>query len=748
MFRIRTRHLFVALVLLTPGILAQGTGGHPERQAMYRRYAEFASSLQSGLVEAHWMADGSSFWYAEGAPANTIIWKVDSIANTKAPLFDVGRLRRALAAALGHEPPSKGLPFSDFVFVDGETAVKFRVENKEFVFALGEYAITQSPGGPRVANVGTVSPDGRWFARVQPARSPGEPPPVTALEPGSRSVLGDVWLRSADGRENLQLTADHVDGYGWTLGLPAIRAKWSPDSRKLALRKMDFRGTPTISLLHYLEQPERATLVYYPKAGERRALSELHILDVASKRQMRIDAAEEPGPTPLMWRLDGSELLFLNVARYAVSLDLMAADPTTGSTRRVLTESDPWPYPFRQPEQMVTLLRDGRRFIWMSARDGWNHLYLYDLDGTVIRRLTRGAFPVVRVIDVDEQAGWIYFTAQSDPERPYDTHLCRVTLEGERFQQLTDAAGQHDIQMAPSKQVFLDTHSSVDRPPVVEMRRADGGLLQTVSTVDVSGVMSQLKWKAPEEFVVKAADGKTSLYGLLYKPYDFDPNAKYPVLQFFELRQVRRFFHDESYGGTSLAQLGYIVVTASGRGTDGRGKAFQNADRGHLGQLQVADQVAVLKQVAATRSFMDLTRVGVLGGSYPGFMTTRAMLVAPDVYRVGIAVNAISDMAAHWRNEGELGPPETSRAAYEYASNLRLASALKGRLLLIHGTRDTDVPISHTMRMVDALIKARKPYDLIVLPDQPHVPTGNSWTYMRDRIARYLQEHLKTGRDN
>lgn len=739
MFRLPTRHLFVALVLLAPGLLAQGAGD-ADRQAMYRRYADFASSFQSGFVEAHWMADGSTFWYAEGAPANTIIWKVDSIANKKAPLFDVGRLRRALAAALGHEPSSTGLPFSDFVFLHGETAVKFRVENKEFVLALRDYAITQSPGRPGVADVGTVSPDGRWFARVQPAGSSSSGDP--------RSVVGDVWLRSAGGGENVQLTADHVDGHGWTLGLPALRATWSPDSRKLALRKMDFRGTPTISLLHYLEQPERATRVYYPKAGERRALSELHILDVASKRQMRIHAAEEPGPTPLMWRLDGSELLFLNVARYAVSLDLMAADPTTGSTRRVLTESDPRPYPFRQPEQMVTLLRDGRRFIWTSVRDGWNHLYLYDLDGTLIRRLTRGAFPVVRVIGVDERAGWVYFTAQSDPERPYDMHLCRVTLEGERFQQLTDAPGQHDIQMAPSTQVFLDTHSSVDRPPVVEMRRADGGLLQTDSTVDVSGVMSQLKWKAPEEFVVKAADGKTSLYGLLYKPYDFDPNVKYPVLQFFELRQVRKFLHDEGYGGTSLAQLGYIVVTASGRGTDGRGKAFQNADRGHLGQLQVADQVAVLKQVAATRSFMDLTRVGVLGGSYPGFMTTRAMLVAPDVYRVGIAVNAISDMAAHWRNEAELGPPETSRAAYEYASNLRLASALKGRLLLIHGTRDTDVPISHTMRMVDALTKARKPYDLILLPDQPHVPTGNSWTYMRDRIARYLQEHLKAGRDN
>jgi len=253
----------------------------------------------------------------------------------------------------------------------------------------------------------------------------------------------------------------------------------------------------------------------------------------------------------------------------------------------------------------------------------------------------------------------------------------------------------YSIRMAPSKQVFLDSHSSGDRPPVVEMRRADGRLLQTVCKADVSTLMNELKWRAPEEFVVKAADGNTNLYGVLYKPYDFDPNKKYPVLQYFG---TQRTF----YGDPRTAQLGYSVVTASGRGTEGRGKAFQNADRGHLGQFEIADQVAVLKQVAATRPFMDLTRVGVLGASYPGFMTTRAMLLAPDVYRAGVAIDAISEMAAHWRNEGLLGPPETNRAAYEYASNLRLAGEIKGRLLLIHGTSDMDVPISHTIRMVDA----------------------------------------------
>ncbi len=733
--------LLVGLVVMAPFMSAQ-EAKQSEHEAMYQRYAQFASYVKGGFVEPHWMADGAAFWYAEGPPANTVIWKVDASANTKTPLFDAARLRRALTVVLGHEPPAKGLPFSDFVFLDGEAAVKFTVEDKEFILQLDSYTITRSATlseqekNRLMPQITRKDPYGYW------------PDALEVLSPDRRWFVGvkdyNLWLRSADDARRVQLTTDGVKDYEWHQGYPGMQPKWSPNSLKVAVKKMDFRGTPRIPVVHHLNKTEEVDWFYYPKAGERRALSELYIVDVSTKGKVRVDVAEEPGPTPLMWRPDGSELLILKVARYNASLELLAADATSGTTRRVLTESDPWPYPFRQPEQMVTLLADGRRFIWTSVRDGWNHLYLYDLDGTLIRRLTRGAFPVLRVVAVDEQAGWVYFTAQSDPDRPYDTHFCRITLEGQRFEQLTVAPGQHSIRMAPSKQVFLDTHSSVDRPPVVEMRRADGRLLQTVSKADVSTLMNELKWRAPEEFVVKAADGNTNLYGVLYKPYDFDPNKKYPVLQYFGTQRTFDGGPDYDYVvPPRIVQLGYIVVTASGRGTAGRDKAFQNADRGHLGQFEVADQVAALKQVAATRPFMDLTRVGVLGGSYPGFMTTRAMLLAPDVYRVGVAIDAISDMAAHWRNEGMLGPPETNRAAYEYASNLRLAGELKGRLLLIHGTSDRDVPISHTIRMVDALIRAGKPYDLLILPEQPHVASGISRTYMQEAIRRYLQEHLK-----
>ncbi len=751
--------LVVALTIIAPFVSAQETKQSPtgsgqvddsthraEREAMYRRYLEFASYVKGGSITPHWMADGSSFWYVEGAPANTVIYKVDPKANTKTPLFDTARLRKALTPLLGHEPPYQGLPFADFTFVDGERAVKFSVENKEFILQLDTYAITRSatlseqeknrlipqvtrrdPDGywPDVYEV--LSPDRRWFASMKDY---------------------NLWLRSTHDGRSVQITTDGVQDYEWNDGYPRRQPNWSPDGLKLATKKMDFRGTPKIPVVHYLKRTQEVDWVYYPKAGERRAQSELYIVDVLSKRQVRVDVAEEPGPTPLMWRRDGSELLFLKVARYGLKLELMAADQNTGSTRVVLTETDPTGVfiPYRQPETMITLLADGQRFIWTSARDGWNHLYLYNLDGTLIRRLTQGTFPVVRVVAVDEKAGWVYFTAQSDLQRPHDTHLCRVNLEGLGFKQLTDAPGQHEIRFAPSKEFFLDMHSTVNRPPLAELRRADGTLLQTVSKADIGALISELKWRAPEEFVVKAADGTTDLYGVLYKPYDFDPNEKYPVLQMFSA--PRTFTLPEGYVSIAMAQLGYVVVTVNGRGdtsggTGVRGQAFQKIDYGQLGRWQIADHVAALKQLAEKRPFLDLTRVGISGGSYYGYFAIRAMLLAPDVYSVGVAVNPITEMPEHWRNEGLLGPPESNREGYEYASNLRFAGNLKGKLLLIHGTSDIDVPISHTMKMVEALIRAGKPYDLLVLPEQPHVASGISWTYMQDAIRRYFQEHLK-----
>jgi dipeptidyl aminopeptidase/acylaminoacyl peptidase len=348
---------------------------------------------------------------------------------------------------------------------------------------------------------------------------------------------------------------------------------------------------------------------------------------------------------------------------------------------------------------------------------------------------------------VDEEAGWIYFYAQAE-KHPYDFHLYRVNLDGKGFTRLTEAPGQHEIQFAPSNAFFLDTHSSVDRTPVVELRRADGTLLQVLSKADTDALV-ELKWSPPEEFVVKAADGKTDLYGILYKPYDFDPNKKYPVIEHIYISPsvsvMPTTFTSNWWGvpAQAMAQLGFITFIVDGRGTPDRCKVFQDVVYGNIGRHEIPDHVTTLKQLGEARPYMDLNRVGVWGGSWGGYAAIRAMLQAPDVYHVGVAWNPDMERYDHPLDVRYMGLPEKNKEGYDYGSNIRLAGDLKGKLLLIQSTADPHGTFAWTMKLVDALIQAGKPYDLIALPGQGHVPSGTSYTYMQEAIRRYFQEHLK-----
>jgi dipeptidyl aminopeptidase/acylaminoacyl peptidase len=286
----------------------------------------------------------------------------------------------------------------------------------------------------------------------------------------------------------------------------------------------------------------------------------------------------------------------------------------------------------------------------------------------------------------------------------------------------------------------------VDRPPAVDFRRADGTLLQVLSKAKIDALVNELKWRPPEEFVVKAADGTTDLYGVLFKPHDFDPNKKYPVIdQIYGALSVVPHGFTGGRWARAIAQLGFIVFIVDNRGTDGRGREFfRSTGFAQLGRHEIPDHVATLKQLAETRPYMDLGRVGLFGGSHGGYMTIRSMLLAPDVYHVGVAASPLTDLAAHWATESRMGPIEKNKEAYTYTSNLRLADQLKGKLLLTHGTSDVNVPFSHTMRMIEALIRAGKSYDLLVLPGQGHDVAEESMAgYEMEAIRRYFQEHLK-----
>jgi dipeptidyl aminopeptidase/acylaminoacyl peptidase len=280
------------------------------------------------------------------------------------------------------------------------------------------------------------------------------------------------------------------------------------------------------------------------------------------------------------------------------------------------------------------------------------------------------------------------------------------------------------------------------------LRKSDGTQLQTISKANTDG-LKELKWSPPEEFIVKAADEKTDLYGIIFKPYDFDPTKKYPVLDHIYngpyRTQVARRFIGRGLWAQAMAQLGFVVIMVDGRGTTERGKEFQDVVYHNFGRNEVPDHVATLKQLAKDRPYIDMERAGIFGGSWGGYMTTRAMVLAPDVYKVGVSIYPVVDLYDHnaLAIEYYMGLPQSNKEAYDYASSIMMADKLKGKLLLIHGTADINATFSATMKMVEAFVRANKPFDLIVLPDLDHSITGQSGKYILDSTKRYFQEHLR-----
>lgn len=717
----------------------------PARDSVYRKLLKFRSLVKDASLQPNWMADKQSFWYVEGAPAETAIIKVDPAANTVGPLFDADRLRDGLTPVLGHEPPYKGLPFETFQFRDGEKAIRFGLEKRVFRVDLNTYSVTEieEPGA-----VGRKPPK-------QPSLGDRELP----APQGPWTLLAkdyNLWLRSNKDDRLVALTKDGEERFYWSLGsrFRGVLAKWSPDGTRLLVLKTDVREVHHMPVVHWLKaNREQITYQAYPGVGEKLPRQGFYVFDVLAGEPTQLDLGNGTGQiiSPLMWRPDGSEILILRIDRLMKKLEMLAVNPKTGKSRVLFTEQKST---FIEglafdPKNLFFPFSDGSKFIWRSERDGWSHLYLYDAEGKLIRKLTSGNFPVDKVATIDEERGWIYYLAHDDRDRPYDLHLCRVNLKGKHSARITSAVGVHSVVFAPGKEYFLDTHSTINRPPSVELRKVDGTSLRVLRKADISE-LEKLNWRPPEEFRVKAADGKTDIYGALYKPYDFDPSKKYPVI---DLQYMGNFVHaaPRRFVGTwlgdnaqSLTQLGFIVFIVDARGTPGRSKAFQDFTYNNVGKIEVPDHVAALRQLAETRPYMDTTRVGITGYSWGGYFTLRALLTEPDVFHVGISGAPVVDFIASTTPiEPYMGLPQDNIEGYKQGSNVLLADKLKGKLLIVIGTSDVNVTFNHTMRMANAFIKANKFFDLIVMPGETHGLTPQARRYYMEARDRYFVEHLK-----
>ncbi|MEO6301589.1 MAG: DPP IV N-terminal domain-containing protein [Bacteroidia bacterium] len=718
----------IIVLLLNSAFLRSQTKQSASDIAMYHNYLNLPSYISYIPLYPHWLKDGSHFWYSEVINGKNMIYVFDPFKNKKSELFDSKKFVNSLSKYVDSSNLNNGIPFKDFEFINNEKEIKFKIEKKEYVLNLSNYAITPSTLPNNIVYAEQIYfTDKKKFIFLKE---------------------NNIWLGNSTSTESI--TTDGIQDNSWGI----TKDSWSFDGSKLLVQKSDTRTVFHLPVIDYSNAKEKVDWSVYAKTGDSIEKSDLFILDIATKKQTHINIkTEDYYIFPIGWRTDNSEVLFMRLERNGKTLELYGANPNTGICRNILTEKQKTfvaglDFIIGNWHKQFTSLDGNKQFIWMSERDGWNHLYLYDYDGNLIRQITKGEFPVISVKSVDEKEGWIYFMANAE-KHLYYTNLYRVNFNGEKIKKLTNGIGKHRIRFSPSQKYFIDEYSNSFNPPKTEIHSNNGKLISLLQMKDTTN-LKKLDWKAPEPFVVKAADGTTDLYGIIYKPYNFDPSKKYPIVEFIYAGPIDPIVPTEFLPNTSLsiqaqalAQLGYITFLVDGRGTTERSKAFQDVIYRNIGKYEIPDHVATIKQLVAKRSYMDINRVGIFGHSWGGYFAVRAILFAPDIYKVGIASAPGELTEGAEINEPYMDLPANNKEGYDYGLNVNHAQNLQGKLLFIHGTADDNAPFSGTVRMIDALIKAGKTYDLLLLPQQTHFYEGIYDQYVNDAVLNYFEKNLK-----
>jgi dipeptidyl aminopeptidase/acylaminoacyl peptidase len=609
--------------------------------------------------------------------------------------------------------------------------------------------------GGRGGGTGATSSDGK---------------PLALSPDGSRGVFirdWNLWVHDVAGGAERALTTDGIpyfgyatDNAGWSASDRAI-VSWSPDSKKIATQQQDERKVGEMYLVSTTVGHPTLRISKFPLPGDPvMAMLQRVVIDVPSGKITRLQMEPDFHRATLgdnismndyNWSPDGSRLALASVSRDHKHVWLRVADTATGAVRTVFDETVATQFESRTGWRV---LWGSNEVIWHSERDGWGQLYLYDLQhGQLKRQITTGEGPVMQIARVDEKARTVWFGAngREKGQDPYFLHFYRAGLDGGPVVSLTPDDGTHTIDISPSGELILDTFSKPDVPPAVVLRDARGGEVMLLAKADISGLLAT-GWKPPMPIKMTAHDGKTDIYGLLFRPTNFDPSKKYPI--------VNNIYPGPQTGSTgsraftaargdrqALAELGFIVVTIDGMGTPGRSKAFQDAYYGAMGRDNtIPDQIAAMKELAQKYPWIDITRAGIWGHSGGGFATTTAMFRYPDFFKVGIAESGNHDQRENeddWgeRYQGLLVKNADGTDNYDAEANQAFAKNLKGHLLLAHGTMDTNVPPYQTMLIADALIKANKDFDLLLLPNQNH-GYGTASNYMMRRRWDYFVRWL------
>jgi dipeptidyl-peptidase-4 len=690
--------------------------------------------LQS-LPESRWMAGGQRYSFIADTNGVSSLVAEDAQTGTRTILVD----GRALVPA----GQSKPIDIEDYawsgdekkvlIFTNSQPVWRQNTKGQFYVFDLASRKLTPVSTAPGWQQFAKLSPDGTKVGFVRD---------------------NDLWVTDlATGRET-RLTSDGsetiINGtFDWVYEEELdLRDgwRWSPDGQRIAFWRIDDAPVkPFYWMRDTGNQYSQPIELRYPKAGAPNPTAKVGVVEIAGGRTTWIDTGNDSSVylARMQWAASPTELLVQRMNRHQNRIDVLLADARTGSARTLFTETDSaWVDVGDDPQ----FIRGGRQFLWASERDGYNHLYLYNRDGTVARQLTRGPWEVSQVFGIDEKNGWVYFSATE--QGPQQRHLYRVRLDGSGFQRLTREPGTHFVELSPETPYYLDTWSRAGSPPVISLHRTDGTPVRTlVDNARVRQRLGALAMRQPEMFSFRTSDG-VELNGTMIKPADFDSTKKYPVLMYVYGGPGSQQVVD-SWGGSRylyhqmLAQRGYIIVTVDNRGTGGRGRDFEKQTYLNLGTREALDQIEAARWLAR-QSYVDPQRLGIWGWSYGGYMTAFTLEQPGSPFKAGVAVAPVADWGLYDSiyTERFMRTPQENPEGYARSSAVRNAAGLHSKLLLVHGTGDDNVHFQNSVQLVDALQAAGKQFQFMMYPDRNHGIAGGRSIHLYTMMADWITNNL------
>ena len=730
---------------------AQGTVEDYNRAYALREKYNAKHVLYAGVVP-HWVDQTSAFWYVRQTEKGKEYVKVDAASKKRTALFDQQKMAAALTEKAGREINAYNLPLQNCQLNISLDTLRFQLDGKFWAYSIKNN---------RLLDKGAIPPRGkeRHWTEVDDEK---EGRPVTSPDGKWTAFIknDNVYVREVATGKEKQLSQD-----GTLSNYYSSYIQWSPDSKSVVscrIRPVEKRYVYYVESSPADQAQPKLHKQEYAKPGDELRFKVPCIFEVESGRRLIPSTElfshqyELSGP---MWNADSKAITFEYNERGHKVYRVLEMSAVDGSVRTLIEEKEEKYVNY--PRIYRNYLSDGKRIIWSSERDNYNHLYLYDrATGKPLNQITKGEWYVRGVQHVDETNEVIYFSANGmkKGEDPYLIHYYKINFDGSNLVELTPEEGMHQCWYSSDYKYLVDVYSKVDQAPIAVLRDAkDGKIRMQLDKADISALLAN-GWKAPEVFSAKGRDGKTDMWGVIYRPSNFDPSKKYPVIEYIYSgpgdQYVPKTFSSYNWWMTSLAELGFIVVQVDGMTTSFRSKEFEEVCYKNLKDAGLPDHIAWIKAAAQKYPYMDIDRVGIFGCSAGGQESTGAVLFHPEFYKAAYSACGCHDnrMDKIWWNELWMGYPVDE--SYSACSNVDNAHLLSRPLMLVVGELDDNVDPASTMQVANALIKANKDFELVVIPGAHHTMGEDFGEHKRyDFFVRHLMgvtppswDKVKTGK--